>query len=71
MFTQAAQQILALLDAGQNTQARALFMKHLVVHYGKLDQALGRISGQNPDLQEYMWQRIQASYRTGCFNVSD
>ena len=69
MHTQAAQQIMALLDAGQATTARAVFLEQLTAHRRETHKALGKVYQPNFSLDEYVWQRFNEVYRRGCFNV--
>ena len=69
MYNPAANQIIALLDAGQETQARALFMTHLAAHCRKLDQGLGNILEQDPYTDERLWQVFQAVHHIGWFSL--
>jgi hypothetical protein len=66
----AAHQIIALLEAGQDVQARALFMQHLVAHCRRIDQAVGEMLGQHPATDEHLWQVFQGVYRLGWFSLS-
>ena len=70
MYNRAANQIIALLDAGQDTQARVLFMTHLAAHCRKLDQGLGNMLEQDPYTDERLWQVFQEVHRIGWFSVS-
>jgi hypothetical protein len=70
MYNRAANQIIALLESGQETQARALFMQHLVAHCRKIDQALGRILDRKPYTDERLWQVFMEGHRTGWFSLS-
>ena len=63
MYNLAANQIITLLDAGQDAKARTLFMTHLAAHCRKLDQALGKILDQNPSTDERLWQVFQEVHR--------
>ena len=70
MYNRAANQIIALLDAGRERKARALFMKHLAAHCRKIDEALGKILDQNPSTDEHLWQVFQEVHRIGWFILS-
>jgi len=70
MYNRAANQIIALLDAGRERKARALFMKHLAAHCRGIDQALGTILDQDPYTDERLWQVFQEVHRIGWFSVS-
>ena len=70
MYSRIANQIIALLDAGQDTQARALFMAHLAAHCRQLDQGLGNILAQDPSTDERLWQVFLKAHRIGWFSLS-
>ena len=63
MHTQAAQQIMALLDAGQETKARAVFMEYLAAHRRETCKALGKVYQPDFSMDEYVWQRFNEVYR--------
>jgi hypothetical protein len=70
MYNRAANQIIALLESGQETQARALFMQHLAAHCRKIDQGLGNILEQDPYTDERLWEVFQEGHRLGWFSLS-
>jgi len=65
MYTRIANQIIALLDAGQDTTARTLFMQHLAAHCRKLDRALGTMLDQHAYTDEHLWQVFREVHRLG------
>jgi len=72
MYNREAKQIFALLDAGQEAKARALFMAYLAAYCREVDkQALGKVLHLDSSTKEHMWQRCKAVHRRERFNVSD
>jgi len=69
MYTRAANQIIALLDEGQDAKAHTLFMTHLAAHCRQLDQALGKMLGQHAYTDERLWQVFQEVHRAGWFSL--
>ena len=69
MYNRAANQIIALLEDGQEAKARTLFLKHLAAHCRKIDQALGKMLGQKPYTDEHLWQVFKGVYRRGWFSL--
>ena len=59
MYDREVNQIIALLQDGQEAGARTLFMKHLLRHCRALDQALGQLLGWEPNTDDYLWQVFQ------------
>jgi hypothetical protein len=59
MYDREVHQILTLLRAGQEAEARTLFMTHLLDHCRALDQAIGQLLGREPNTDEYLWQVFQ------------
>jgi hypothetical protein len=56
MYDREAHQILALLDQGQDTEARALFMEHLVAHCRAIDQVISAGFGSAPYDDAHLWE---------------
>jgi hypothetical protein len=69
MYNPAANQIIALLDDGQDAQARTLFMTQLAAHCRKIDQGLGTILEQDPYTDERLWQVFMEIHRIGWFSL--
>ena len=69
MYTRIANQIIALLDAGQDTKARTLFMTHLAAHCRQLDRALGKMLDQHAYTNERLWQVFLEGHRLGWFSL--
>jgi hypothetical protein len=70
MYNRAANQIITLLDAGQETQARALFMQHLAAHCRKIDCGLGKILEKDSYTDERLWQVFLEVHHIGWFSLS-
>ena len=70
MYNPAANQIIALLEAGQDAQARALFLQHLVAHCRRIDQQVGKALGRKPYTDERLWQVFKGAYHLGWFSLS-
>jgi hypothetical protein len=68
MYEHEVRQIIALLREGQDTEARTLFMKHLLDHCRALDHALGELQGWEPNTDEYLWQVFKRAQHFGWFH---
>jgi len=70
MYNPAANQIIALLDAGRETHARTLFMQHLAAHCRKIDRGLGNILETDPYTDERLWEVFREVHHSGWFSLS-
>jgi hypothetical protein len=69
MYDREVRQILSLLRDGQEAEARAVFMKHLLAHCRALDQALGQLLGWAPNPDEYLWQVFKGLQHLEWFSL--
>ena len=67
MYDREARQIIALLDQGQDAEARTLFLEHLAGPCREIDQVVSEFFDHARYDDDQLWEVFALAYRQGWF----